>query len=119
MLQPFDERKFNALVPDGGNADCDHIKCARKLLLEDDGKDLSSGLLCLLQAFEIFQPRLYHDMRDWGCGIEKWYIHFTVRNMAFSARIEVDTYRIHHFGRFALSLAVLLVSSKCISLRSP
>lgn len=88
MLKPLDSRKLNALVPDGGDADCASIRRARECL--EEYRDLSLGLLCLLEAWDVFSPRKHNESKDWEQGNDKWHIYFRVRAIISTTKTKLE-----------------------------
>lgn len=77
MLKPLDGRKLNALVPGGGDADCAYIRRARQQL--EEFRNLPLGLLCLLDALDVFHCLRHYEEKEFVKGYGKWYIYFLVR----------------------------------------
>lgn len=75
-LRPLDPRKLHALSDD---ADCDHARAA-KLFLNND-RNLSEGVLRLLNPYGDFLPVMHHDSQNGShdrAGPEQWHITFQV-----------------------------------------
>lgn len=85
MLPPLDPEILSALVPDGGYGGSHSIRHARLHLNTHQGlnlnthRGLSDGLLCLLEAWNIFGPVLSYDRKADECVLEgKWQVGFRV-----------------------------------------
>lgn len=77
-MKPLDDRKLNALVPDGSDADCAYLRRARQQL--EEFRDLPIGLLCLLNALEGFDCLRHYDEKEYIQGYGQWYIYCLVRD---------------------------------------
>lgn len=72
---PLYPRKPNTLFANGGNAGWEHTTSPR---ISARRLKFAPGLICLLQAWNIFEARLYHNEDEWDLDEDEWHIYFQI-----------------------------------------